>query len=233
MLPEQRGGSRDVPRRSERPSGGRHRAEPTTSGAVKALRTTGAVSALIGGGLVVAAGPANAATANDFYKLRMCESGGNYSINTGNGFYGAYQFDAGTWHGLGYSGLPSDAPPALQDQAAYKLYDSRGWSPWPSCSVSQGLTNNGAAPPAPNVTQTTDGSSTDSTTTAPLTFQQALAQLKSMNFPGATLSTQMAGEVRPDALVWQNQMRKKGFMLTVDGRFGAQSRDVASLGNSA
>ncbi|HSW85523.1 MAG TPA: ubiquitin-like domain-containing protein [Candidatus Saccharimonadales bacterium] len=50
-------------------------------------------------------------------KLRQCESGGNYQDNTGNGYYGAYQFSLGTWQRLGLSGLPSNAPPSVQDQA--------------------------------------------------------------------------------------------------------------------
>lgn len=65
--------------------------------------------------------------------LRQCESGGNYSTNTGNGFYGAYQFELGTWQGLGYEGLPSDASPSTQDEAAQRLYEARGSSPWPVC----------------------------------------------------------------------------------------------------
>jgi hypothetical protein len=191
--------------------------------------TTGAVTALVGGGLVATAIPASAATANDFARLRQCESGGNYSINTGNGFYGAYQFDQGTWHGLGYSGLPSDAPSALQDQAAYKLYNARGWAPWPSCSAGLGLTNNGSAPASPDVSQATTTTPATPPAEAPLTLQKALDELKTANFPGTTLSTKYANQVRPDALVWQNRMRKKSFMLTVDGRFGQQSQGVASL----
>ncbi|MGH9293339.1 MAG: transglycosylase family protein, partial [Acidimicrobiales bacterium] len=50
-----------------------------------------------------------------WYELRMCESGDNYAENSGNGYYGAYQFALATWYGIGLSGLPSDAPPALQD----------------------------------------------------------------------------------------------------------------------
>jgi uncharacterized protein YabE (DUF348 family) len=50
-------------------------------------------------------------------KLRACESGGNYADDTGNGYYGAYQFSLGTWERLGLSGLPNDAAPAVQDQA--------------------------------------------------------------------------------------------------------------------
>lgn len=52
--------------------------------------------------------------------LRRCESGGNYQDNTGNGFYGAYQFMASTWQRIGYSGLPNQAAPAVQDQAIIK-----------------------------------------------------------------------------------------------------------------
>ncbi len=72
-------------------------------------------------------------------ELRQCESGGNYQDDTGNGFYGAYQFDQGTWNGLGYPGRPDQAPPAMQDQAARQLQASRGWEPWPSCSRKLGL----------------------------------------------------------------------------------------------
>src|SRR5207253_5928731 len=51
-------------------------------------------------------------------QLRQCESGGNYSTNTGNGFYGAYQFTQQTWNGVGMSGSPASASPAQQDAAA-------------------------------------------------------------------------------------------------------------------
>jgi hypothetical protein len=71
--------------------------------------------------------------------LRGCESGGNYRADTGNGFYGAYQFDYGTWRGLGYAGVASDAPPWKQDQAVVRLHAQRGWEPWPACSRYLGL----------------------------------------------------------------------------------------------
>ena len=67
-------------------------------------------------------------------RLRQCESGGNYSINTGNGYYGAYQFSPRTWRGLGYAGLPHQASAAVQDEAAAKLQAQQGWRPWPGCS---------------------------------------------------------------------------------------------------
>ncbi|HUI05340.1 MAG TPA: transglycosylase family protein, partial [Acidimicrobiales bacterium] len=75
-----------------------------------------------------------ATTTGVWAALRHCESGGDYSENTGNGYYGAYQFSLGTWRGLGLAGLPSQASPAAQDQAAQRLQARSGWGQWPSCS---------------------------------------------------------------------------------------------------
>jgi Transglycosylase-like domain len=72
-------------------------------------------------------------------RLRQCESGGRYHINTGNGYYGAYQFAASTWHSLGYHGLPNQAKASRQDAAAKKLHASQGWHPWPVCSKKENL----------------------------------------------------------------------------------------------
>lgn len=81
----------------------------------------------------------NGSMAQDLYRLRMCESGDNYRDNTGNGYYGAYQFALSTWQNLGYSGLPSDAPAPQQDQAATRLEQEYGWGEWPACSAMLGL----------------------------------------------------------------------------------------------
>ncbi|MGI9080340.1 MAG: transglycosylase family protein [Acidimicrobiales bacterium] len=80
--------------------------------------------------------------------LRSCESGGDYTSDTGNGYYGAYQFSVDTWQGLGYAGYPSEAPAATQDEAVVRLYRSSGWSSWPGCAASLDL----ASMPAPSVT---------------------------------------------------------------------------------
>jgi resuscitation-promoting factor RpfB len=71
--------------------------------------------------------------------LRKCESNNRYDINTGNGYYGAYQFAAGTWKRLGYSGLPHRAAPAVQDEAAKRLQAKAGWGQWPACTRKLGL----------------------------------------------------------------------------------------------
>lgn len=62
-----------------------------------------------------------------------CESGGRYHINTGNGYYGAWQFNYGTWLGNGggkYARFAHLAPKFAQDHIAWKLWKSRGWQPW-------------------------------------------------------------------------------------------------------
>ena len=66
-------------------------------------------------------------------RVRQCESGGNYGINTGNGYYGAYQFAAGTWRGIGggrYASYAHQAPKFAQDHMAYRLWKRSGWGPW-------------------------------------------------------------------------------------------------------
>jgi uncharacterized protein YabE (DUF348 family) len=66
-------------------------------------------------------------------KLRMCEAGGDYTRNSGNGYYGAYQFNLSTWQSNGGTGSPHEAAPAVQDEIAKKLFARRGASPWPIC----------------------------------------------------------------------------------------------------
>ncbi len=78
-------------------------------------------------------------TEENFAKLRGCESGGNYAANSGNGYYGAYQFAVSTWQSLGYPGYPHENPPEVQDEAARRLQAAEGWDPWPHCADHLGL----------------------------------------------------------------------------------------------
>lgn len=77
--------------------------------------------------------PRSGPSASQWAALRSCEAGGDYSINTGNGYYGAYQFDLTTWRGVGGTGYPHQASPAEQDYRAALLYADRGAAPWPYC----------------------------------------------------------------------------------------------------
>lgn len=71
--------------------------------------------------------------------LRFCEAGGDYSRNSGNGFYGAYQFNLSTWGNYGGYRFPHEAPPEVQDAKARDTQARRGWNPWPACSRKLGL----------------------------------------------------------------------------------------------
>jgi peptidoglycan hydrolase-like protein with peptidoglycan-binding domain len=66
-------------------------------------------------------------------RIAQCESGGNPTTDTGNGYYGKYQFSLATWHRMGGTGNPAQASEALQDQLAAKLYAQEGTAPWPVC----------------------------------------------------------------------------------------------------
>ena len=67
-------------------------------------------------------------------RLAQCESGGNWSINTGNGYYGGLQFSLSSWRGVGGSGYPHYHPRDEQIYRAELLLDRQGWGAWPACS---------------------------------------------------------------------------------------------------
>jgi resuscitation-promoting factor RpfB len=75
-------------------------------------------------------------------QLAQCESGGNWAINTGNGYYGGLQFSYGTWLGYGGGEFAEYAHLATREQqiiVAERLHAARGFSPWPACSAKLGL----------------------------------------------------------------------------------------------
>ncbi len=73
-------------------------------------------------------------------RLAECESGGNWHINTGNGYYGGLQFSLGTWHAYGGTGLPSQHSRETQIAIATKLRNaSGGYGAWPGCAAKLGL----------------------------------------------------------------------------------------------
>ena len=71
--------------------------------------------------------------------LSMCESSGNWSISSGNGFYGGLQFTLQTWHGFGGTGMPNQASRAEQIKVAERILAVQGWKAWPACSSKLGL----------------------------------------------------------------------------------------------
>lgn len=72
-------------------------------------------------------------------QLALCESGGNWAINTGNGFYGGLQFTLSSWRGVGGSGYPNEASREEQISRGEMLRARQGWGAWPACSSKLGL----------------------------------------------------------------------------------------------
>lgn len=103
---------------------------------MKNIRKTFGLTA-IAGALVVApmalgAGTANADSVN-WDAVARCESGGNWAINTGNGYYGGLQFTLGTWRGNGGAGMPHQASREEQIRVAENVLQSQGIGAWPVC----------------------------------------------------------------------------------------------------
>ena len=114
---------------------GRH-SKKTTSAGKRALAGTAAAAALAG----VVAPQATAAPDSDWDKLAQCESGGNWAINTGNGYYGGLQFSLGTWQSYGGPGYPHQQSRETQIAIAEKVRAATGgYGSWPACSQSLGL----------------------------------------------------------------------------------------------
>jgi hypothetical protein len=166
----------------------------------------GGMTAGMTAGLSALATPADAASSDDFYRLRVCESSNNYRANTGNGYYGAYQFDLRTWRGLGFSGYPHQASTGTQDAAAHELQADRGWSPWPACARKLGLREDRASRSG---------------------HRTVLHSAATPHFT-TTLSKAMVHQKRADVRAWQARMKQRGWDIKVDGQFGRQSAGVAA-----
>ncbi|MGA8847701.1 MAG: ubiquitin-like domain-containing protein [Nocardioides sp.] len=86
------------------------------------------------------AAPSYASGGTVWDSLAQCESGGNWSINTGNGYYGGLQFNLGTWQAYGGTGLPSNASRTTQIAVAERLRAANGgYGAWPGCAAKLGL----------------------------------------------------------------------------------------------
>ena len=115
---------------------GRHRKPTTSAKSVAKIAFTGAV---IGGSGLALAGQAGAATDGEWDAVARCESGGNWAINTGNGYYGGLQFSLRSWRGVGGKGYPHEATKEEQIKRAMMLKKNGGWGHWPACSKKLGL----------------------------------------------------------------------------------------------
>ncbi len=83
--------------------------------------------------------PAKVVGGSVWDKLAACESGGNWSINTGNGYYGGLQFSLPTWRSVGGAGYPHQNSKAEQIKRGQMLQARSGWGQWPACTAKLGL----------------------------------------------------------------------------------------------
>ncbi len=98
----------------------------------KTLGLAGFAGALAVAPVAVGTGTANADSVN-WDAVAACESGGNWAINTGNGYYGGLQFNMGTWQSNGGSGSPHAASRDEQIRVAENVLHSQGIGAWPVC----------------------------------------------------------------------------------------------------
>ena len=114
---------------------GRHRKPTTSSISVAKIAFTGAV---LGGGSIAMAGQAAAATDGEWDQVARCESGGNWGINTGNGYHGGVQFSASTWASHGGGQYAPSAELATREQqiaVAERVLATQGRGAWPVCGT--------------------------------------------------------------------------------------------------
>lgn len=115
-------------------------------------------------GLLAATGNAAAADSGVWDRIAQCESGGNWHINTGNGYYGGLQFSAGTWRAYGgtaYAATADGASRSQQIAVATKVQGAQGWGAWPTCSARAGA---GGSAPAVSGSDAGSGSATTKST---------------------------------------------------------------------
>lgn len=120
----------------------------------------------VGAAATILAPTASAAPDSDWDRLAQCEAGGNWAINTGNGYYGGLQFNAGTWNAYGgqqYAATANQATREQQIAIAERVLANQGWGAWPACSARLGLNA------APTIR--------DAVAAAPAPVQQAVAQV--------------------------------------------------------
>ncbi|WP_445155124.1 transglycosylase family protein [Arthrobacter sp. Hor0625] len=126
-----------------------------TSSLSTVARRGATLAAISVAGVALSATAASAATpaatsTSTWDALAQCESGGNWSTNTGNGFSGGLQFTQSTWAANGGTGSAADASREQQIAVAQKVQASQGWGAWPACAAQLGLSGGAsAAVPAP------------------------------------------------------------------------------------
>jgi LysM repeat protein len=153
------------------------------------VATTSVAGAAVALPLIGASG-ASAATVSTWDKVAQCESGGDWTINTGNGYYGGLQFSASTWRAYGggaYASVANQASKAAQISVAERVLASQGPGAWPVCGPRAGLSQGSSAP----AVDTSSGTSS----------RRATGTRHHTSAPRVTASTPSRSQVRPSVPV--------------------------------
>jgi len=169
---------------------GRHRRPSSVR--TLALRTVTA-GVVIGVPILGLATPASAAPDSTWDAVAQCESTGNWSINTGNGYSGGLQFDQSTWDAYGgqaYAGSAAQASKSEQIAVAERTLAGQGWGSWPVCSQQAGATGQGVTLRDGNTASSdessSNSSSSDEATSDDSSSDQASSDNSSSNSDEAT-----------------------------------------------
>lgn len=177
--------------------------------------TTLAGSAAVAAGLFMAAPAAMAAPDSTRDQLAECESGGNWSIDTGNGYSGGLQFSPSTWEAYGGSGKASDASRGEQIAVAERVLEGQGWGAWTSCSKQVGAS--GAAEPRAEQPKQETRSESSSQSQGGSNSQQQAPQKTDQRGQGSTpeQAPQQQAPVAPPAPVKPAPVESSGKQHTV------------------
>lgn len=140
----------------------------------------------VGAAAVMLAPNASAASDADWDRLAQCESGGNWHINTGNGYYGGLQFSQSTWEAHGGTEFAPRADLASREQqivVAERVLASQGWGAWPACSAQLGLNSPATPRTAPSAPASPAAAPAAIPFNADQVFHQVKSQLQALGVP--------------------------------------------------
>jgi hypothetical protein len=176
-------------------------------------KRAGAVALALAAGSTGLIASAGSASATNWDAVAQCESGGNWSTNTGNGFSGGLQFTPSTWAANGGTGSPTGASREQQIAVAENVKRTQGMGAWPVCG-----SRGGSGGSTPSYSAQRSSRSTQRSSIAPSTKSYTAAPKSS--YTTINLSKKLVNQTRPDVKREQANLNRYGANLDVDGRFG-------------
>ncbi len=205
-----------------------------TSTRLRTTKRAGAVALALAAGSTGLIATAGSASATNWDAVAQCESGGNWSTNTGNGFSGGLQFTPSTWAANGGTGSPQNASRAEQIRVAESVKATQGMGAWPVCGSrgGSGTTSNYSTQSSrasrsserqavtPKATTSTSSKKSTSTSSKKSTTTSSKQTATRHVSSGAILDTDLVNQVRGDVKREQANLNRYGAHLAVDGQFG-------------